>query len=252
MSKLPVSGSESTFTTHIYGSPRGKNNNNCYAWALDAYRDDGGVKLQPGNMSGLSTDLNASSCKFIGNRTMADSKKRGIYRTQGSSKCRRGFYKIMAFIDKGNDYHWYRQHDHVLYRVSQGETRASIATEFRVPLKNVVATTGDILAGELVFVRNANVFSHKQGFATEPLLRDASGKLIFDPRKANRNYGAYNYRTFCGAFCVRNRKPTSDIEEPEARKLLALLHKRIRLLDAGDKHASKLVPGSPKVKRGKL
>ena len=50
----------------------------------------------------------------------------------------------------------------------------------------------------------ANVFSHKLGWATGPLLYDAAGKVIKDPRRANRNYG-YNYTKYCSSFCVKNK-----------------------------------------------
>jgi hypothetical protein len=49
-----------------------------------------------------------------------------------------------------------------------------------------------------------NCFSHKQGWATGPLLYDADKKMITDPRTANRNYG-YKYTKYCSSFCVKNR-----------------------------------------------
>jgi len=33
---------------------------------------------------------------------------------------------------------------------------------------------------------------------------DASGKLIKDPRKADRSYGDLNYKEYGGSFCVKN------------------------------------------------
>lgn len=232
--KLPVSGSEPLFSDLVYGTPQGKLNNNCYAWAIDAYRGSGGVKLQPGNMSRQSSNMNASSCAFLRDRSMDDNKSRGIYAVDPSKRCRRGFYKIMAFIDKGNDYHWYKQNGNMLYRVSDGETKQSIARDLQVPTRSVVCTSKSPRAGDLVYVRKANVFSHKQGFATGPLLRDASNKIIPDPRRANRNYGAYDYRTFCGAMCIRNVRPTSlgaILTKRENGRLKNLLRKRIDMLE---------------------
>ena len=65
---LPTSGSERPFTVTTFGTARGKGNNNCYAWAIDKYRNDGGVKLQPGNLSGARDPLNLSSCGAVMSR----------------------------------------------------------------------------------------------------------------------------------------------------------------------------------------
>ena len=49
------------------------------------------------------------------------------------------------------------------------------------------------------------LWAHKQGFGGGPVIVDASGKTIVDPRKANRNYGGgLNYTKFCSAYGVKN------------------------------------------------
>lgn len=247
--KLPMSGGEPLFSDLVYGTPQGRLNNNCYAWALDAYRGSGGIKLQPGNMTHQSTNMNASSCRFLRDRTLDDSRARGIYAVKPERKCKAGYYKIMAFIDKDKDYHWYKQNGSLLYRVAQGETRSTIARDLGVPVTSVVSPTPSPKPGDLVFVRNAGVFSHKQGFATGPLLRDASSTIIPDPRRANRNYGDYNYRTFCGAMCIRNLKRSIDLSNSEKNTLHSLLHKRIGLLNTRGKEVGKRLRVRPKVQR---
>jgi hypothetical protein len=48
------------------------------------------------------------------------------------------------------------------------------------------------------------LWSHKTGWAGGPLIVDASGKTISDPRKANRNYKpGFHYTKFCSAYGVR-------------------------------------------------
>ena len=247
LKKLPLSGSESLFSDLVYGTHQGITNNNCYAWAIDAYRGSGNVKLQPGNLSGQTSNRDSSSCAFLRDRALDDNRRRGMYSVAPTKRCRKGFYKIMAFIDKGKDYHWYKQHRHLLYRVGKGETPRTVARDLGVPRKSVVAPTPRPMPGDLVFVRNAGVFSHKQGFATGPLLRDAGNKIIPDPRRANKNYGAYNYKTFCGSMCVRNVKPTIAPTQPEAAHLHTLLHKRVHLLNSGVKQPNQLVARRPKV-----
>lgn len=226
-----MSGSEPLFSELEYGVPRGKNNNNCYAYAIGSYRVGGNYKLQPGNLSEQSSNLNASSCKFLNGRAMADNRRRGIYRLRdGGQRCRRGFYKIMSFIDKDRDYHWYVQNGSLLYRVLPGETRASISKKFGVPVRNVVSPTRTLTPGDMVYVRDAGVWSHKMGLATGPLLVDASQRVITDPRRANRNYGDLNYRRACGSYCIRDipSAMSSTPSPAEARELERLLRTRVR------------------------
>lgn len=234
--KLPLSGSEPLFSELEYGAPRGKDNNNCYAYAIGSYRVGGNYKLQPGNLSSQSSNMNASSCRFLNDRALDDNRRRGIYKLRdGGSRCRRGFYKIMSFIDKDKDYHWYVQNGSLLYRVLPGETRATIAKKFGVPVRNIVSPMRTLSGGDMVYVRDAGVFSHKQGLATGPLLVDAAHKVITDPRRANRNYGDLNYRRACGAFCIRDI-PSAMSSTPsalEARALERLLKTRITRLSTG-------------------
>lgn len=205
-SKLPSSGSEETYTNKVYGSNKGRKNNNCYAWAIGHYRNSGGVKLQPGDLAKLSGNLSLKSCKDLKKRALADSKAPGqkaMYVVKANAPCGKGYYKVMAFLDKQTDYHWYRQHKDIMYHVKAGNSLTSIANKMGVPPKKVLASNKRLNPDDVVYVKNADVWSHKQGFATGPLLEDACGKIIADPRKACRDYGPYNYKTFCGAYCVQ-------------------------------------------------
>jgi hypothetical protein len=49
-------------------------------------------------------------------------------------------------------------------------------------------------------------WSHKPGYKPSTHY-DASGILVTNPEKANRNYGKLNYKDFCGYFCIP-RQPT--------------------------------------------
>lgn len=249
--KLPMSGSEPLYSELEYGTRAGKDNNNCYGYAIGSYRVAGGIKLQPGNLSRQTSNRDASSCPFLNDRVMDDNRRRGIYRVPAGKRCRKGYYKIMSFIDPGNDYHWYAQHGSLLYHVLPGETRATIARKFRVPLKSVVTPKTEVRPGDMVYVRKAGVFGHKQGFATGPLLVDASNKVIPDPRKANRNYGAYNYKKHCGTYCISDipGAMSSQPSRPEARALQSLLNKNVRLLNSERKQPGQLLGRSAKVQR---
>jgi hypothetical protein len=55
------------------------------------------------------------------------------------------------------------------------------------------------------YVQNRNgLFSHKPGF-TKATNKDASGNLIYNPLRANRDNGSYNYSTPCGFYCVNKK-----------------------------------------------
>ena len=199
-----VSGSEKTFSTQVYGTPQGVRSNNCYAYARDHYGTQVDHRLQPGELAGSRDDA-SRSCPVLRRMVLRDG---GMYQVAPDAPCRRGFYKTMTFLDRGRDYHWYRQDRDVLYRAARGDTVASIAAAFRVPPAKVSCGTDTLRPGDVVLVRDAGMWSHKRGLATPPLLRDSCGRLIADPRLACRDYGEYNYRQMCGAFCMRNDGPS--------------------------------------------
>lgn len=204
--RLPVSGSEQVFTNATYGSRRGKGNNNCYAWAIDKYANSGNRKLQPGNMSGARGDVNLSSCAAVTSRAAADLRDRA-YKVAAEAPCKKGYYKVMSFLAKDNDYHWYKQHKHLLVRwPKDGRWKGldDMAAALGVPVASIYSPNQPPRAGDSLLVRNAGLWSHKQGLATGPLLRDACDKSISDPRKACRSYGGgLDYADFCGAMCVK-------------------------------------------------
>ena len=102
------------------------------------------------------------------------------------------------------DFHFYKQHGFVEYKVKRGNTCESIARFFQVPLSRVKNCGGKCIPGRILKFK-ANVFSHKRGWATGPLLVDAKGKAITDPRKSSRAYTGLSYKKYCSSFCVKNR-----------------------------------------------
>jgi len=200
--RLPVSGSEHPFSVYPWGSRGGgSNSNNCYAYAMHDWESYRAHKAQPGNRSGMSNrSIEYRNCKKVHRRVMSDNPKK-VRPTQLSRKCPRGYYKVALVIAPGRDFHWYKQHSMVYYRVKAGDTKVSLARFFKVPasrFKEFVLTPGKMIRFK------ANVWSHKRGWGGKPLLVDAEGKAILNPRTAARDYGGgLNYSKFCGSYCVK-------------------------------------------------
>ena len=201
-----------TYSNLLYGSPVGTGQNNCYAYALDVYKDSGDAKLQPGDLAGLNGNVDLKNCDSLVARALADGRAMGWdlryvgCETRGRACSQRGAYMIVAVVAPNNDFHWYRHHKDLLYRVQTPRSIAHLAKEFGVSTKDITipGMTKEAIAGDLVLIKNANVWSHKRGFSEEgPLLKDACGKVIKDPARACRKYGGLDYKKVCGAFCLK-------------------------------------------------
>ena len=219
MKRLPLSGSEVPYDWAPWGQSL-IHKTNCYAYALSS-RAEYKNKSVPGNHAGLPPFFsNFKTCKGLAKRVVGDNPKK-VYKARATQECRKGFYKIMMFVAPKNDYmdttgdfHFYKQHGLIHHKVKRGETYASIASFFKIPVNRVknAGTRFDdnkfrvlkrLYVGKTIRFK-VNCFSHKQGWATGPLLYDADGKMITDPRRANRNYG-YKYTKYCCSFCVKNK-----------------------------------------------
>jgi hypothetical protein len=198
--------SDSPYTNLVYNKAWGKEHNNCYAWAIDHFSPSTDEKLQPGDLSNPRGKAMSLKCSSLVSRVAADLGSRA-YKVPAAGQCKPGYYKIFPFIAPDKDYHWYRSHKDLLYRVDAADPSTATSLAKRMGLKKsqfLVPDGGKLRAGEMIFVKNANLWSHKRGFATGPLLKDACGKFIRDPQKACRNYGGdYDYKEACTAFCVR-------------------------------------------------
>lgn len=209
MKNPPTSGSEILFRKEPWET--GKRSNNCYAYAVNDYQKFRVSKSVPGAKVGKNGFHTYKNCKGLTKRVVDDNPKK-VYATSASHKCKPGYYKIMMFVAPSNkynnsqgDFHFYKQHSKLEHVIQPGETYASISRTYDVPYKRVLKVGGGKppTPGKKIKIP-VNLFSHKRGWATGPLLTDACGKLIKDPRKSCRNYG-YNYSKYCSSYCVRNK-----------------------------------------------
>lgn len=213
----------------------GRHHDNCYDYAFGLNNLRSVNKDVPGNMAGNKAwGLTFTNCNGIAKRVLEDYK--GLaYRCKPTDPCPIGYYKVMNFVaPNGGDFHWYRETNAVRYKTRPGDTVTGLARFFRVtpaviraavvkgtrpmsasngriantnrnlPVLNqmVHSGSGAIRAGKVIQFP-VRLWSHKQGFATGPVLVDASGKTIADPRRANRAYPGLNYSKFCSAYMVK-------------------------------------------------
>jgi len=202
---LPLSGSEEPFTNFVYGSERwGKRNNNCYGFAIDWFKASENKKLQPGELSKtLKSHDDLTVPKVLKEKVIADLdiKANGGYIGSPCVKCKQGFYKIMAFVAPGKDYHWYRQMGDVLVESDGQKNIDSLAKSIGVNKNQLNFASNKPVKGEPILIHAAGLWAHKRGLSELTVL-DSTGKFIKDPRDANRKYENLDYTTYVGTFCV--------------------------------------------------
>lgn len=139
--------------------------NNCYAYAANQFRFWRPHKAQPGeNRLKVHNTMKyiPLDCKSITDAVLRDAGN-GAYKCNDPNKaCGKGLTKIMMVISPEPG-----GQDFHFYRQDKDGT-----------------------------------WSHKQGWGYGPTKLDASGKVIVDPRKCNRNYGRLNYSKVCSTMCI--------------------------------------------------
>lgn len=215
---MKKSGAEPLFDVHPW--KKAVNSDNCYDYAMNDFETRRKVKSTPGNRARFDPyTLNIRSCAALRRRILADNPKT-VYACKDPNKvCRRGYYKIMNFIvPDGTDFHFYKQVGGVRYKVKTGDTVGKLSAFFRVT-PYTIRRLGKLTPGRVITFP-ANLWAHKQGWGAAPIITDAKGRTIRDPRKCSRNYPGLNYSKFCTAFCVkRDRAVTGNKSLPGLRYL---------------------------------
>lgn len=212
---MKLSGYETIFDVRPWS--KAVNSDNCYDYAIGDYEMYRNVKSTPGERAGLSSNtIKIKSCKDLRRRILADNGK-NIYQCKNpNTVCRRGYYKIMNFVTSdGSDFHFYKQVKGVKYKVKTGDTRKSLSTYFKV---SPTVFPSKLIPGRIITFP-CNLWAHKRGWGDAPIMTDAKGKTIKDPRRASRNYGFLNYDRFCGAFCVRANRGVSGSQSSPGMKI---------------------------------
>lgn len=223
---------------------KGVVHDNCYDYAFGSFSNNRTRKSVPGDRSKISSNhMTFTTCNGIAKRVLADNPGSVYKMKSGSEKPKPGFYKVMCFVaptnDFGNstgDFHWYKEISAIRYRIRPGDRLNSLAKFFHVTPKTIMdaVAKGRVSADKnngRVANKNADLhilnssrvtdkstalpvgrviefpvklWSHKTGWAGGPLIVDASGHTITDPRKSDRNFTpGFHYTKFCSAYGVR-------------------------------------------------
>lgn len=160
---LPMSGDEPRFRKWLWAA-EGKfiENQNCYAYAMNQFRFFRHNKSIPGLKRHTLPNSEYTKCAPLVENILGDAGSES-YVIKPHKSCKRGTYKIMLFVTSDKK----KYSDFHFYRQDADGT-----------------------------------FSHKQGHMFGPSKLDASGNIIFDPIKSDKNFTPYNYDEFCNAMCV--------------------------------------------------
>lgn len=188
--------------------------------------------------------LTFRTCDGIARRVLSDNPGSVYKMKSGSEKPKPGFYKVMCFVapsnDFGNttgDFHWYKEIRAIKYKIRRGDRLTALARFFKVTPMTIRKALGSARVStnknngriankntDLVILNKltrtarpaetlpvgkvieipVKLWSHKTGWAGGPLIVDASGHTITDPRKSDRNFTpGFHYTKFCSAYGVR-------------------------------------------------
>lgn len=220
---------------------------NCYSFALDDLRGQRTNKAVPGDVAGLRAIQNRATWQRCGLVEQLVKSNPTI-----QNECSRNSYRVMLFLEKTNDpnirtdFHWYRE-----IRVAPWLQR--FARSERVPVdkqseikfdkrtfmnrvealldraKSVAPKTGrqddpiefhgiksyyrTLPKTTKVDPDDVPIWANKAGWSEILTILSDDGKLLLDPKEAERGYGkGYTYPLYCHTFCVardkgRTKKP---------------------------------------------
>ena len=212
--RSPLSGAERTFSWDPWGRT-GVNHDNCYDYAFGSFSNNRTSKSVPGNRSGVgSNGMTFRTCNGIVKRVLSDNPRSVYHMKNPNVRCKSGYYKVMCFVapsnDFGNstgDFHWYVQNRAARYKIRPGDTVAKLARFFHVKPAVIIQATkryknpttnsdgkiatlnsnikmtnaknnsrGPKLAVGKIIEFPVNLWSHKQGWASGPLMIDEIGR----------------------------------------------------------------------------
>lgn len=199
----PLSGSEPVRDVALYNKPSVRRCHNCYSYAMHVY-DPKGEELckkygncrnffhQPGAKTGHRNALNKEerrSCPVVERLMMGDIPE--VTKSSFPEKCPAGMSKVAAVVDKGVDYHWYRQDRDGYWSHKDGSNKVKTFDAVKNPIFNPELASRDY---------------RWQG-------------------------SDLNYEDFCGFYCVPRDHPVvlgRGVNGPKSRRLARLARQEAR------------------------
>ena len=144
----PLSGAEPVRDVALYNTPSVRRCHNCYSYAMHVY-DPKGEELckkygncrnffhQPGAKTGHRNALNKEerrSCPVVEKLMMGDIPE--VTKSAFDAKCPTGMSKVAAVVDKGVDYHWYRQDRDGYWSHKDGSNKVKTFDALKRPIFN--------------------------------------------------------------------------------------------------------------------
>ena len=110
MSGLPLSGSEPRYTNRRWSSKTGVTSNNCYAYAVGDYEAYRWQKSVPGDRSGLANGNHYVHPRALDfpKRVVSDNPKKCVHCRVRTTKCKKGYFKVMMFVSPGRPSNYIR------------------------------------------------------------------------------------------------------------------------------------------------
>jgi hypothetical protein len=178
---------------------------NCYVFALAPSLGPGGYntrrkyKARPGDLcvNFRNKPIDFTKCSDIVERVLCDNRqyvrKLSTY-TNPLARLSKGYHMIAAILSPGihTDFHFLRRIPvRVVYENLPNFIKTSMGTN----------AIDQLLKGSYEYV-----WVHQRGWSSGgPLIHDANGNLITDPKTASFDYGSLNYSIYCGLFQVKTR-----------------------------------------------
>ena len=123
MHLLPTTGSEPRNISYYENNPKAVRRNNCMSFAFGEKGRKDFYKQQPGNKSGLEgVNFSLKTCDQLVQRVLRDYKKKVYLASSPQAPCKTGYAKVLAFIAKDADFHFYRQEPNGMWAHKRGLT----------------------------------------------------------------------------------------------------------------------------------
>ena len=178
---------------------------NCYVFALAPSKGPGGYntkrryKARPGDLCVhfRNKPMDFTKCSDLVERVLCDNRqhvRKLSANTSPYARLIKGHHMMAAVLSPGihTDFHFLR--------------RIPVRVVFENMVHFIKTSAGTRAIEQLLKGSHEYVWVHQRGWSSGgPLIHDAKGDLITNPKTASFDYGSLHYSIYCGLFQVRTR-----------------------------------------------